>query len=415
MLDNDLVPRSLLLIVLATSLRCLDPQNVRADSWADECRDIVMRDIFSRISTANLQTLLLLQRYEWHRGAHISAWFIAALAIRLAHTLQLNDEPSTNRGNGEHVLPITVMETRRRLIWSCFVMDSIPDAGARPLGASFDPSSIKARLPCDERSYHLGLDTDSDHSALAQNDTAPRDDNPHPCVKGSHSGVSAWVVKLAVLRMQILQYSSAYHPRNKSNLPSEAPWSPNAPFYEYQRKLEDWVAGLPQELQLEVDVRAHDHSELISLFNLQCMFHAAYADLWRMGSFAMANSRNNDSTASFPTPPASFLQDCRRGRLENALKITNITAKCLAHLPLEPDPFIAICGCLAVRVLVIERRPDDNAYLLLTNDDIGSRIDSAVRCVKRTARWSRPVWKMVDDFLSPILFFDLTKGHSFLQ
>lgn len=414
MLENNLVPRPLLLIVLATSLRCLEPKNFLADSWADECRDLVMRNIFTHISTANLQTLLLLQRYEWHRGAHITAWFVAALATRLAQTLQLNDEPSVNRRDGEPALPVTVMETRRRLIWSCFVMDSIPDAGARPLSASIDPASIKARLPCDERSYHLGIETGADHLS-SRNRTSPPDVDS--LSKNSHLGVSACVIKLTILRMQILQYSSAYHPRNRTNLPSEAPWEPSTQFYGYQRALDCWFADLPKGLQLDVHAQTQNDSELISLFNLHCMFHAAYADLWRVGSFMLVNSRNNDPPTVLTSPPKPFLQRCRRGRLENAIKITNIAAKCLARLQFEPDPFIAICGCLAVRVLVIERGPDDNDCLLLTDDDIRGRIDTVFRCVKKTARWSRPVWKMVGHFcrFSPVSFFGLTTYHSFSQ
>ncbi|KAK2763693.1 hypothetical protein FQN54_009309 [Arachnomyces sp. PD_36] len=402
MLSNDLVPRSLLLIVLATSLRCLDPQNARADIWADECRNLVTMDIFTRISTANLQTLLLLQRYEWHRGAHIGAWFIAALATRLAQTLQLNDEPSNNRRDGEPALPTTVMETRRRLIWSCFVMDSIPDAGARPLSASFDPTYIKANLPCSERLYLLGVEAVPNNSSTPGNGT-DRVDLP----KASPFGASAFVIKLAILRMRILQYTSAYHPRNKSNLPLDVPWEPGTPFYEYQKQLDSWLAELPKELQQDVGLQDQNNSDLISLLNLHCMFHAAYADLWRIGSFVLANSRNHDLPTPFPNPPKEFLQHCKRGRFDNALGITGIAAKCLAHLTLEPDPFIAICGCLAVRVLVIERRPDDNNYLSLTDDDIRNRIDTVIRCVKKTARWSRPVWKML------LAVSELTTQHGY--
>lgn len=105
----------------------------------------------------------------------------------------------------------------------------------------------------------------------------------------------------------------------------------------------------------------------------------------------LVNGRNNDLPNLLPSRPKSFLQRCMCGRLENAIKITNMAAECLAHVKLEPDPFIAICDCLAVRVLVVERCPDDNHCLRLTDDDIRGRTDTDFRCVKKTARWSKPV------------------------
>ena len=79
MLDNGLIPRSFLLIVLATGLQLMGAaagsreRSSRADAWADESRSLVVLDVFARISTTNLQTLLLLQRYEWHCGVHLAA------------------------------------------------------------------------------------------------------------------------------------------------------------------------------------------------------------------------------------------------------------------------------------------------------------------------------------------------------
>ncbi|CAM1501240.1 Fc.00g104020.m01.CDS01 [Cosmosporella sp. VM-42] len=97
MLENNLIPRSLLLVVLATGLRYVDQESTSPDRWADECRNLGVLYVFSSISTTNLLALLLLQKYEWHRGAHLSTWFLSGLVFRLAHALQLHLEPSEMR------------------------------------------------------------------------------------------------------------------------------------------------------------------------------------------------------------------------------------------------------------------------------------------------------------------------------
>ena len=86
------IPASLLLAVFATSLRYIDPQDPIADNWAQKSRNLVMADSSVRFSALNLQTILLLSRYEWHRGAHSSFSMLSAVASRMAYSLQLHKE-----------------------------------------------------------------------------------------------------------------------------------------------------------------------------------------------------------------------------------------------------------------------------------------------------------------------------------
>lgn len=96
-----------------------------------------MADILSPPLTTTLQTLLILQRYDWHRADHISAWYILGLAVSLDPGQQLHLELSDEAGTAT-----TMRETRRRLLWSCFVMDSMIDGGRKPL-IGLDVSAIE--------------------------------------------------------------------------------------------------------------------------------------------------------------------------------------------------------------------------------------------------------------------------------
>jgi hypothetical protein len=419
MLNNDLIPRCLLLIVLATGLRCLDPESALPDDWAEECRRLVIPDIFSRASTTNLQTLLLLQRYEWHRGAHLSAYFVATLATRLATALQLEAEPSSNRSNGPP-LPVTVMETRRRLIWSCFTMDSVPDGSTRPLRSALDPFSIEARLPCDERSYWLGLDSVTDTFSNIK-ECSPS------TFKGrfGSSSIAGYIIQMAVIRLQVLQYASIFSPKNKELLLPEIPWQLDSKFHYHKRLLDDFITGIPPGFQWNNLERSSDawQSTRSTLCTLHVMYHAAYNDLLRVALFleraqiVLQNNRSCEENSSCRQPIAgfhqstefrAFLQSCQRSRLQHAYDITTIIANSLfANLSYQDlDPFVSVGACVSIRVLILERGPGDAESLGISETAIQNALDVATTCAKMTARWSQPMRKMVSLLVaSETIFF----------
>ena len=390
MLDANVVPRPLLLIILATSLHCLDPSSTRPDHWADECRRLVMLDLFSLPSTPQLQTLLLLQRHEWHRGSHVSAWFLSSIAVRLAHILQLNIEIQLKHARDKPPITVTVLETRRRLMWSCLIMESMKEAGSHPL-TGLDPSFIEVKLPCDERSYQSGYATNSPYLDMFYDEPGRRSVTKVLPSRDSQLGISAWVIKIMVLRMQITKYTMSYHPQSRKHLPSEVVWEPEMPFGRFQRELDGWLESLPLELQYNINTMYQHKTQLVSFLNLHCMFHAAYCDLFRLGSFLTAAQVSGHWPAALPPPPEPFLRHCRRGRLRHAFAVITAISETASLHVWEPDPFVAICACLAVRVLVIEWARDDSDYLSLTDNAIRSGVDAALKCATRTARWSKPV------------------------
>jgi Fungal specific transcription factor domain len=407
MLDNDLIPRCLLLIVLATGLRCVDPDSVLPDRWAEECRHLVIPDIFCRASTTNLQTLLLLKQYEWHRGAHLSAWFVASLATRLATALQLEMEPSSNRSHAPP-LPVTVMETRRRLIWGCFTMDSVPDGSTRPLRSALDPFSIEARLPCNERSYWLGIDTETDtlHNSKSYGSSALNAEPP---------SVLAYIIRMAVIRLQVLQYASTFSSRNKELLLPEIPWQVDSQFHIYRRQLEESMDNLPPEFRLDGSDKSRvTHSQpRSSLYTLHVMYHASFTDLLRVALFldkaqivlqeeplpgGIGFRRQAVANFHRSTDFKTFLLSCRRSRLQHAFNITSIVERLLHDGPSNShylDPFVSVCTCVSIRVFALEREHGDAESLGISETTIQNALEVATTCVRKTARWSKPVQEMV--------------------
>ena len=392
LLGSNLIPNSLLLIISATSLRYMDPECRLSDIWADESRRQVMKQVFSLPSMAILQTLLLLQRYEWHRGEHMSAWILAGLAIRLTHALQLNIEITNDDPHRKVEMPVTVQEIRRRLMWSCFVMDSFYEAGRRPV-SGLNPSSIDARLPCDEQSFRNSVETNmEDLSTFYETREALsiQGKNP-PAVRGS---IPSFLVSITVLRSQILNYTIPYHPRNRGFTPTHAPWNLDSPFYEHRRRLDDWSKLLPEELLFDADALRHRRPKMISFMALHCLFHGCYCDLYRIGSYVTISNPVLDSSGKPATPPESFLEHCRRGRLEHAYAIANIISESMIYINTTPDPVVSICACLAIRVLTTQRRQSDAEALGLPDGLISKTLAPVIEMLKATAVRCEPIRKL---------------------
>ncbi|KAL1893716.1 hypothetical protein Sste5346_006216 [Sporothrix stenoceras] len=431
--DNRLVPDFLLLIILATALRFLDPRDRRADAWADECRRLVMLEIFSPPSTTTLQALLLLQRFEWHRASHVAAWFLSGLAVRLAHGLQLNLEIAHSTGgnsNGDsreaRAVPVTVREARRRLIWSCFVMESLIENGRRPL-SSMDAGAIEVRLPCNEQAFQLGLETDMPTlSSLTTKEQQQPPEAPLPLLPApsasvveSRLGISTYLVQLAAMRRAILDYTMPYHPRNKHHVaavmatasntsaagsaasspasPSSSiqgvPWTSGSLFFAYEDQLNRWRESLPPEMRFTAEMLYRRRSsQLVSFVTLHCLYHGCYCDLYRIGSYVSSLHRLSASSSTSSTaPPAEFLADCRRGRVQHALAICRVIQESMQHQPTGHDPVVGISASLALRVLVIERQRDEDALLGVTAPLLTEYLDAAVACAQEIAQRSVPI------------------------
>ena len=389
MFDSGRLPESLLLITAATSLRMMEPQSPSPDRWADECRRRTMLEAFEPPTQSTLQTLILLQRYEWHRGSHISAWIISAIAVRLTHALQLNLELLENEHGGRSV-SIIVREMRRRTLWGCFVMESLMEGGRNPF-SGLDLSSIEVRLPCDERSFRLGVD--SYPTSLLEPD-APRATflSELPNIH-ERPNISAYLVRLAVLRMLIIQYTAPYHPSNLGRMPQNAPWQDGSSFYKFEAELASWSASLAEDLRFNIEVLYRRQPNVIGLITFHCMFQGCYCDLYRIGSYLTAS--NQKSECPFLDVPDSFLQYCRNGRLQHATTIAQIIKTGIQYLRVEHDPFIAISACLAIRILVIERRAEDSSTFDCSDESIHALLLPAFTSAKKTAQWSVPIRRLL--------------------
>lgn len=118
-----------------------------ARALMQEVQDDTLRKI-GRQTLTHLRVLVMLLRFRFQAGQFPDAWSLLALAARSAFTMRLNHEPSNPD-------PL-VQESNRRLVWAIYQLDRLYSGGMEDL-AVFPVEKMHIRLPCDERSFEMGI------------------------------------------------------------------------------------------------------------------------------------------------------------------------------------------------------------------------------------------------------------------
>ncbi|KAH8178812.1 fungal specific transcription factor domain-containing protein [Sarocladium implicatum] len=395
--QQRLIPQALLLAVLATSLRYMDPQDPAADRWAEKSRTLVMADALMRFSALNLQTILLLARYEWHRGAHSSFSMLSAIASRMAYSLQLQKELHASE------LPELVLETRRRLMWSTFILETMPDPGGHSLNnLLIDPSTIATRYPSNDEAF-----------------SAAKGGASSPGAASWVCDISTYTTSLLVLRRHILGYSIAYHPRNDTNPNDlESPWLEGSRFASLERSLRAWGDNLPQGLAFSKDrvLGCAERGRLSSFLTLHFTFYGVHTDLYGIGYFIRRRLLASQWSKS-PSPSSheyqsmsDFLIRCSVERYKSALRALEVLTEAwplLKERDEQTDPAVSIAAAMAFRIMRLEHLDDAFSDMETKRPVLPHRyVEVAMDCLQKTARWSLPTRRL----LQALVQFSAKKG-----
>jgi hypothetical protein len=126
--------------------------------WADRAQKLILARL-DRISVENLMAAVLLHDYEIRMGNYSNAFMLSSITARMAQALQINLEHSTDvlcrdSGSDGNAPSASVKESRRRLMWCCYITDSLVGSGIDQL-TLIETSEIKIQLPCNERNFVL--------------------------------------------------------------------------------------------------------------------------------------------------------------------------------------------------------------------------------------------------------------------
>lgn len=123
--------------------------------WARRSQQLILSQL-GNIAVENLMAAILLHDYELRMSNFGNAFMLSAITARMAQALQINLEHSTDilcQESGSSP-DASTKESRRRLMWCCYISDSLVGSGVDQL-TLIKETDIKIQLPSNERNFLL--------------------------------------------------------------------------------------------------------------------------------------------------------------------------------------------------------------------------------------------------------------------
>ncbi|TPX16867.1 uncharacterized protein E0L32_003429 [Thyridium curvatum] len=346
LLSNDDKDPLLMTVCALASRATNQPPEIRAQgaAWA-QCALVMTRSQAHRISVNNLMCLVLLHEY-FARVDEVSQCFIlGSLACRLAQALQLNVEYDEDYECRSSALSATEKETRRRLMWACYILDFACSGGLDPI-KMFEEEDVSIQMPADEQGFfyrtagmtsflkpigqlahqdHLGLGVITSNGPLL-------------------GGYRAYYIHLLVIRERTIRYL-------KRRVQEEDPSGPMSQYNLLLSDLEQWRASLPQNLRLtpEIIYIRKSQGELSALFDIHTGYHQCGCDLYRamIPELQLPPKRHNNMTM---TATPEFLAEGKRRWFRHACEMTKVFRLAIEHAPKSmTEPGSSIHAYTAIR------------------------------------------------------------------
>ena len=182
------------------------PATTRAagSQWARRSQDLLLSQL-GNICVDNLMAAILLHDYELRMANFGNAFMLSGLTARMAQALQINLEHSTdvlcqNTSSGPTA---STKESRRRLMWCCYISDSLVGSGVDQL-TLIKEADIKIQLPCNERSFLLQTPciTETLEPGQFLQFLTPESLPSYPL---DNMGIRAWYIRYISIRRKVLK------------------------------------------------------------------------------------------------------------------------------------------------------------------------------------------------------------------
>ena len=322
-------------------------------AWAKVAQNSITANL-NQISIHSLMVVVLLHEHEARVGNYASSFILSGIAARLLQALQINLEFDFDITCMESKMSPTDKELRRRLMWACFLQDSLICSGTSQLQL-VDERDIKIQLPCHEGQFLFG-------QAVATELLEPGkvlefiDADTLLCMPATNLGHRAYLIRIMSLRLAVLRHLKQHV--------EELPWDPSSRFAAIERDLRMWKASLPPELALNsniIYIRKEQHV-LSTLFFLHGLYHQCFCDLYRIIMPGLAFHDVPSNQFEIQAPP-NYIPDLQRSCFEHACAMTDILKEALLHKSealREPTSAILAHEAARIQALYVTRYTTDS-------------------------------------------------------
>lgn len=362
-LKSGSVPPVLILSICAISARfsthpqvSTEPAFLRGEKWATPARKIVEERHFEpNITILTCMVMLALHYFGTCEGG--LSWSFGGQASRMAYALQLHKELDHDplglaqaeraAASGKPVpdipeLSFTDREIRRRVMWSCYMMDTFNSSGTeRP--SFLNEEYMFIQLPIKEVQFQMELPGRTEdlegHVPLTSGQTSAG--NAQEEAK-ENMGVSAYIVRSVVIWKRVVKYLNL----GGKEKDSHQMWDPLSQFASLQRQLTQLKASLPSSLIYNSDnLAAHVTERLANQF---IFLHLTIAQnnlfLHRFAIPTAPGTRR----AYPPNTPKEFLAAAGGTAVEAASQISRYLADSTGHT--LTVPFAGYCAYASATV-----------------------------------------------------------------
>ncbi|KAI0550751.1 fungal-specific transcription factor domain-containing protein [Xylaria curta] len=395
-------------LVQYTGYRCKQPSDdgqpdpALASEYYAGFLDIALGSVRTMTSTPSIDrvaALLMLGFYEWSRTmsglGSMSARVCVVAATEMGFRVRDENMPGDDAGRETN---LRLREIRRRIMFSCFILDRMLASSERRLPTIRDDFAIQ--LPCSEDKFDLAIEVHT--GRLTQLERHGSDDN-----------VLSRFIQLVAIWGDICIYSRGGHARD-----TRPPWHPESEFHMLRSALDAYNSALPSSFTFSPsNYTLHENHGASSPFVLLHMLrfislillhreHLPFVPLrCRMpeGPFPLSTFATDETSAGFWRLSAAQL-------FQAARDIANLTEICQRKAKLPHSPIVLFTLWVAALVglygahfphmdterhvspVPLEDPPEDGLESVFAHGPTAM----AFQALKTMSTWSKPASAYVD-------------------
>ncbi|CAO3665543.1 unnamed protein product [Rhizopus stolonifer] len=243
--QDNTISRPLLYSVMAISARFSDnpsiltePPYLAGEEYAKKALSLVDASTLQP-SMTNIQFWGIMSCIEYGRSSGSKCWTYATMAIRFCQELGYHKEEilSTTIIAPDGSVDVVTMALRRRIFWSCFLLDKYSSAGTRRLQC-FDPKDCNA------------------HSSNVAETILLRDPEMHQNINGQFLQEDS-LLNITQYYVTCIEKFAQINQKMQHLSPNSTGWPPLAEYRHLSRQLFCWKENLPENFRFRPENLVH--------------------------------------------------------------------------------------------------------------------------------------------------------------
>ncbi len=312
---------------------------LRGKDWAAAARDIA-RKHYDEPDITLITAMLLLGLHEFGTCEGGRSWASAGVSFRMAYALRLHQDLETDPSRAKlKKLSVTEKEIRRRVMWSCYLMDRFNSSGTE-MPTFINEEHLNIKLPIREHLFQLELGGPTEQLDGFMGPSPPSRDQVISSDPVDNMGVAAHMIRVVALWGRVVQYLNlGGKEKDRHRI-----WSPQSRFADLQRQAEEWSRSLPSRLQYTPsNLQIHASEKMANQFLfMHIVIHQVRLYMSRFGIPSASNG------FFLKDAPAPFREHLLHTALESASQISSIIKDSTAYRLVAP--FVGYCAYVSSTV-----------------------------------------------------------------